>query len=114
LLDVGAGKNRLGGSILAQVHSSFGTVAPDVDDPARLAGFFRAVQRLSREGLVLAYHDRSDGGLFATVCEMAFAGHCGVTISLDALATDAWSADVDGFRRNGEDQLAGRVHDLAL
>ena len=114
LIDLGAGRNRLGGSILAQVHNEFGTQAPDLDDPARLAGFFRAIQRLSRESLVLAYHDRSDGGLFATLCEMAFSGHCGVTISLDALATDAWTEDVDGFRRNGEDQLAGRVHDLAL
>ena len=114
LLDLGAGKNRLGGSILAQVHRQFGSEAPDLDEPERLAGFFRAVQRLSRDGLVLAYHDRSDGGLFATLCEMAFAGHCGLTVSLDALATDAWSEDVDGFRRNGEDQLAGRVRERAL
>ena len=114
LLDLGAGKNRLGGSILAQVHNAFGTEAPDLDEPERLAGFFRAVQRLTREGLVLAYHDRSDGGLFATVCEMAFAGHCGVTLSLDALAFDAWAEDVDGFRRNGEEQLAGRVRDRAM
>ena len=114
LLDLGAGRNRLGGSILAQVHDQFGTEAPDLDEPGRLAGFFRAVQRLSRDGLVLAYHDRSDGGLFATVCEMAFAGHCGLTISLDAIASDAWNEDVDGFRRNGEDQLAGRVRDRAL
>jgi phosphoribosylformylglycinamidine synthase len=114
LLDLGGGRNRLGGSILAQVHNQFGNDSPDLDEPQRLAGFFRAVQRLSREGLVLAYHDRSDGGLFATVCEMAFAGHCGATLSLDALASDAWSEDVDGFRRNGEDQLAGRVRDRAL
>ena len=114
LVDLGAGRNRLGGSILAQVHNQFGNEAPDLDEPGRLAGFFRAVQRLSRAGVVLAYHDRSDGGLFATVCEMAFAGHCGVTISLDAIASDAWSEDVDGFRRNGEDQLAGRVRDRAL
>ena len=114
MLDLGCGRNRLGGSILAQVYSEFGTEAPDLDDPARLTGFFRAVQKMAQEGLVLAYHDRSDGGLFATVCEMAFAGHCGVTISLDVLASDAWSEDVDGFRRNGEEQLAGRVRDRAL
>ena len=114
LLDLGAGRNRLGGSILAQVHGEFGTEAPDLDEPARLAGFFRAVQSLSRGGLVLAYHDRSDGGLFTTLCEMAFAGHCGVTVSLDTLAFDAWTEDVDGFRRNGEEQLAGRVRDRAL
>ena len=114
LIDLGAGRNRLGGSILAQVFNEFGNVAPDLDEPKRLAGFFRAIQALSRNGLVIAYHDRSDGGLFATVCEMAFAGRCGVTLSLDALASDAWTEDVDGFRRNGEDQLAGRVHDLSL
>ncbi len=114
LLDLGGGRNRLGGSILAQVHNEFGTEAPDLDEPARLAGFFRAVQKLAREGLVLAYHDRSDGGLFATLCEMAFAGRCGITVSLDALAFDAWTEDVDGFRRNGEEQLAGRVRDRAL
>ncbi len=114
LLDLGAGRNRLGGSILAQVHGRFGSEAPDLDEPQRLAGFFRSVQALSRAGLVLAYHDRSDGGLFATVCEMAFAGHCGVTLSLDALALDAWTEDVDGFRRNGEEQLAGRVRERAL
>ena len=114
MLDLGAGRNRLGGSILAQVYDEFGTEAPDLDEPSRLAGFFHAVQALSHEGLVLAYHDRSDGGLFATLCEMAFAGHCGVTISLDALASDAWAEDVDGFRRNGEEQLAGRVRDQAL
>jgi phosphoribosylformylglycinamidine synthase len=114
MLDLGAGANRLGGSILAQVYGEFGTEAPDLDDPARISGFFRAVQALARAGLVLAYHDRSDGGLFATVCEMAFAGHCGVTISLDALVLDAWTEDVDGFRRNGEEQLAGRVRDRAL
>ena len=114
LLDLGLGRNRLGGSIFAQVYGEFGTDAPDLDEPARLAGFFRAVQALAGAGLVLAYHDRSDGGLFASVCEMAFAAHCGVTISLDALAPDAWSEDVDGFKRNGEEQLAGRVRDHAL
>ena len=64
--------------------------------------------------LLLAYHDRSDGGLFATLCEMAFAGHCGVTLSLDALAFDAAADDVDAFKRDAEEQLAGRVKDLAL
>jgi len=114
LLDLGCGRNRLGGSILAQVFNSFGNEVPDLDQPKLLAGFFAAVQRLAAEGLVLAYHDRSDGGLFATVCEMAFAGHCGVSIGLDALSTDAWTDDVDGFKRNGEDQLAGRIKDRVL
>ena len=114
LIDLGQARNRLGGSILAQVFGQFGDEAPDLDEPQRLAGFFRAVQALAREDLVLAYHDRSDGGLFATLCEMAFAGRCGVSISLDALAADAWTEDVDGFKRDGEEQLAGRVRDNAL
>jgi phosphoribosylformylglycinamidine synthase len=114
LIDLGLGKNRLGGSILAQVFSRFGNVAPDVDAPPLLKGFFEAIQNLSREKLLLAYHDRSDGGLFATVCEMAFAGHCGVTVNLDGLTFDQWSDDVDGFKRSGEEQLAGRLRERAL
>jgi len=85
LVDLGAGKHRLGGSCLAQVFGESGDVAPDIDDPRRLAGFFAAVQELSRVGLLLAYHDRSDGGLFVTLAEMAFAGHCGLDLHLDAL-----------------------------
>jgi len=84
-VDVARGKNRLGGSILAQVYGQVGDTAPDVDDAQALKRFFEAVQALNRDGLVLAYHDRSDGGLFATLCEMAFAAHCGLTIELDAL-----------------------------
>ncbi|MEJ2535175.1 MAG: phosphoribosylformylglycinamidine synthase, partial [Gammaproteobacteria bacterium] len=82
LVDLGAGRNRLGGSVLAQVQGAFGDEVPDLDDPQRLAGLFRAVQRLNEDGLVLAYHDRSDGGLAATVCEMAFAARCGLELDL--------------------------------
>ena len=114
LIDLGQGRNRLGGSILAQVHSKFGTEVPDLDEPKLLKGFFSAIQKLAQEQLIIAYHDRSDGGLFATVCEMAFAGHCGVTVNLDAIAFDALTEDVDGFRKKGEEQLQGRVHDQVL
>ena len=114
LVDLGQGRNRLGGSILAQVHSRFGTEVPDLDDAKLLKGFFAAIQKLAQEDLLIAYHDRSDGGLFATLCEMAFAGHCGVTVNLDALAFDALTEDVDGFRKNAEEQLQGRVHDRIL
>ncbi len=110
LVDLGGGRNRLGGSILAQVYSQLGDDAPDVDDPARLKEFFGFIQQ-HRE-LILAYHDRSDGGLFAAACEMAFAGRCGVTLSLDAIAADP--DDVDAFKRDAEEQLAGRLKDLAL
>jgi phosphoribosylformylglycinamidine synthase len=114
LVDLGRGRHRLGGSILAQVYGGFGDEVPDLDDPALLKGLFAAIQQLAARGLVIAYHDRSDGGLFATVCEMAFAGHCGVTLSLDALAFDALAEDVDGFRRAGEEQLSGRVREQVL
>ncbi len=87
LLDLGRGKCRLGGSSLAQVYNATGSVPPDLDDPTLLKAFFDAVQALRREGLILAYHDRSDGGLFATLCEMAFAGRVGLTIELDAVGT---------------------------
>ncbi len=83
LLDLGAGKNRLGGSVLAQVHGEFGQEVPDLDSPVLLRSFFAAIQQLNRENLVLAYHDRSDGGLAATLCEMAFAAHCGLELDLD-------------------------------
>ncbi len=85
LVDLGRGKNRLGGSILAQVYGQMGNAAPDVDDAGSLKLFFNAVQALNRDGLLLAYHDRSDGGLFATLCEMAFAAHCGLSLDLDAI-----------------------------
>ncbi len=88
LIDPGAGKHRLGGSALAQVYGVSGDEAPDVDDPALLQAFFNAIQRLNRENLLLAYHDRSDGGLFVTLCEMAFAGRCGMTVHVDALGHD--------------------------
>jgi phosphoribosylformylglycinamidine synthase len=112
LVDLGRGRNRLGGSILAQVYSQLGDESPDLDDPALLKGFFEAVQKLNSS--ILAYHDRSDGGLFAAACEMAFAGRCGVTLSLDAIAFGAAADDVDAFKRNADEQLAGRAKDLAL
>lgn len=84
LLDLGLGKNRMGGSAVAQVYGQTDNVAPDVDDAELLKTFFDGVQRLNREGKILAYHDRSDGGLLVTLAEMAFAGRCGVNIDLGA------------------------------
>jgi len=92
LVDLGAGKNRLGGSALAQVFDQTGDTPPDVDAPASLREFFNAIQALNADGKLLAYHDRSDGGVFVTVCEMAFAGRTGVTVSLDALDDDPLAA----------------------
>jgi len=82
LVDLSGGRNRLGASALAQVHNALGRDVPDLDDPQRLLNFTAAMAELRREGLVLAYHDRSDGGLFATLVEMAFAGHCGLDVAL--------------------------------
>jgi phosphoribosylformylglycinamidine synthase len=86
LVDLGRGQNRMGGSILAQVYSKIGQQVPDVDDAEDLKAFFAVIQGLNADGHLLAYHDRSDGGLLATVLEMAFAGHCGLDLYLDALA----------------------------
>jgi phosphoribosylformylglycinamidine synthase len=85
LIDLGRGKNRLGGSALAQVYASLGEAVPDVDSPSDLHAFFALVQELNAAGRLLAYHDRSDGGLLATLAEMMFAGGCGVTVLLDDL-----------------------------
>ena len=88
LFDLGCGKNRLGGSALAQVYNQVGDQAPDVDDAATLKAFFNLIQRFNREGKLLAYHDRSDGGLFAALAEMSFASHVGLDVMLDELKGD--------------------------
>jgi len=82
LIDLGRGKNRLGGSILAQIVSQMGEATPDVDSATDLKNFWNVIQKLGRERKLLAYHDRSDGGLLATTVEMAFAGHTGVDLEL--------------------------------
>ncbi len=82
LVDLGRGRDRLGGSCLAQVYGRIGREAPDCESPTRLRGFFKAIGRLRHAGLALAYHDRSDGGLLVTLAEMAFAGRCGVEVDL--------------------------------
>ncbi|MGH8401504.1 MAG: phosphoribosylformylglycinamidine synthase, partial [Gammaproteobacteria bacterium] len=88
LVDLGAGRNRLGGSCLTQVYGETGAEPPDIDDPILLGAFFTAIQELITERYLLAYHDRSDGGLFVTLCEMAFASRCGIEAHLDALGED--------------------------
>lgn len=84
LIDLGQRKNRLGGSALAQVYAQLGDEAPDIDAKL-LKKFWNSTQELVSKKLILSYHDRSDGGLFTTICEMAFAGHVGVDVSLDSL-----------------------------
>ncbi|MDD2686192.1 MAG: phosphoribosylformylglycinamidine synthase [Gallionella sp.] len=92
LIDLGQGKNRMGGSALAQVYKQVGDVAPDVDDAAMLKSFFELVQQLNAAGVLLSYHDRSDGGAFVTLCEMSFASHIGLDIKLDELHGDTLRA----------------------
>ncbi|ATB40854.1 phosphoribosylformylglycinamidine synthase [Cystobacter fuscus] len=91
-VDLAAGRQRLGGSVLAQAYSQVGPRCPDVDDPESLKGFFAAVQALNDTGTLLAYHDRSDGGLITTLVEMAFAGHCGFEVDVTGLGADAVAA----------------------
>ncbi|MFH2135838.1 MAG: phosphoribosylformylglycinamidine synthase, partial [Pseudomonadota bacterium] len=88
LFDLGCGLNRLGGSALAQVYKQVGDQAPDVDDANKLKAFFNLIQRFNREGKLLAYHDRSDGGMFAALAEMSFASHVGLDVMLDELKGD--------------------------
>jgi phosphoribosylformylglycinamidine synthase len=84
-IDLGKGYNRLAASALAQVYNQVGHYAPDLDEPDDLKQFFSAMQQLKQDNIILAYHDRSDGGLITTLCEMAFAGHCGLDITLSGL-----------------------------
>ena len=92
LLDLSRGRRRLGGSVLAQVFGLDGGPCADLDDPARLKCFAELLAEPAVRGAVSAYHDRSDGGLFVTLCEMAFAGHCGLEITLDALGGEVLPA----------------------
>jgi phosphoribosylformylglycinamidine synthase len=92
LVDLGDGRDRLGGSALTQVFNRGGGVPPDLDDPKRLKGLFDLVQEANAAGLLLAYHDRSDGGVIVTLLEMAFAGHCGLEIQLEGWAEAALRA----------------------
>ena len=92
LIDLGQGKNRLGASVLAQVYLQIGQLGPDLDNVDQLKAFYLAIQEMLANDWLLAYHDRSDGGLIATLCEMAFAGHCGLHIDIGSLGMDSLSA----------------------
>ena len=118
LVDLGQGSNRLGGSILAQTLNQVGDTAPDLDDPELLKKLIAAVNRLRAEGKLLAYHDRSDGGLWSTVCEMAFAGHRGVSLNVDLLCAEGdglSDSRMDwGDAKNWTGQTAERRNELTL
>ena len=118
LVDLGRGQRRMAGSILAQTLAQSGDVVPDLDDPALLGQLFAAIGELRADGRLLAYHDRSDGGLWAAVCEMAFAGHCGVSLNVDMLVTEgdgiADSRADFGDAKNWAGQVGERRNDLTL
>jgi len=118
LVDLGQGRNRLGGSMLAQVLNQFGNEVPDLDDPSQLKALVAAVNELRAQGRILAYHDRSDGGLWATVCEMAFAGHTGVSLNVDLLVTEGDgigdSRAEYGDSKNWATQVSARRQELTL
>jgi phosphoribosylformylglycinamidine synthase len=118
LVDLGQGRMRMGGSMLAQVLGGFGDRVPDLDDPQALKSLVAAVNALRGRGWLLACHDRSDGGLWATVCEMAFAGHRGVSLNVDILVTEgdgiADSRAEYGDSKNWATQVGERRNDLTL
>jgi phosphoribosylformylglycinamidine synthase len=118
LIDLGHGKNRMAGSMLAQVLNQFGSTVPDLDEPAQLKALVAAINRLRAQGRILAYHDRSDGGLWATACEMAFAGHLGVSLNIDMLVTEgdgiADSRAEYGDSKNWAAQVSTRRNELTL
>jgi phosphoribosylformylglycinamidine synthase len=113
-IDLGRGKNRLGASALSLVTQQLGNDTPDVDSADDLKAFFAAIQQLNSDGKLLAYHDRSDGGLYATLCEMAFAGRCGLSINLDILAMESEHAADWGDAKNWAGQVAERRNELTL
>jgi len=118
LIDLGKGRNRMGCSILAQVLGQVGGTVPDLDAAADLVKLVDAVNALRAQGKILAYHDRSDGGLFAAVCEMAFAGQVGVTLNVDLLVTEGDGitdsrADF-GDAKNWATQVSARREELTL
>jgi phosphoribosylformylglycinamidine synthase len=118
LIDLGRGRRRMAGSMLAQVLGQFGDTVPDLDDPALLKSLVAAINQLRSEGRLLAYHDRSDGGLWAAVCEMAFAGHLGVSLNVDMLVTEsdgiADSRADHGDAKNWAAQVGERRTELTL
>lgn len=118
LVDLGRGQHRMAGSILAQTLGQSGDTVPDLDDPVQLVALVDAVNALRTDGKILAMHDRSDGGLFATACEMAFAGHVGVALNVDMLVTEgdgiSDSRMETGDAKNWAQQVSARREELTL
>ncbi|MGE8589888.1 MAG: phosphoribosylformylglycinamidine synthase, partial [Alcaligenes sp.] len=98
LIDLGQGRQRMGASVLAHAFNQVGQSVPDMQDAQAMLAFVKTVRQLADQGRILAYHDRSDGGLAATVAEMAFAGRTGVSINLDMLTIDPHAADWGDYK----------------
>lgn len=118
LVDLGKGQKRMGGSILAQTLSLEGGAVPDLDNPQDLVNLVNAINALRAQGHLLAYHDRSDGGLFASVCEMAFAGNVGVSLNIDMLLVEGdgiTDSRMDqGDSKNWASQIGARRDELTI
>jgi phosphoribosylformylglycinamidine synthase len=118
LVDLGKGRHRMAGSVLAQALDQVGDTVPDLDDPQDLVKLVNAVNVLRAQGRILAYHDRSDGGLFAAACEMAFAGNVGVALNVDLLITEgdgiSDSRAEYGDAKNWAGQVSARREELTL
>jgi len=118
LIDLGQGKKRMAGSMLAQVLGQFGDEVPDLDDAEQLKALVQAIHTLRSQGRILAYHDRSDGGLWAAVCEMAFAGKLGLSLNVDILVTEGDGIDDSraeyGDSKNWAGQVGERRNELTL
>ncbi|CDM24662.1 Phosphoribosylformylglycinamidine synthase, synthetase subunit / Phosphoribosylformylglycinamidine synthase, glutamine amidotransferase subunit [Castellaniella defragrans 65Phen] len=113
LVDLGEGRQRLGGSVLAHAYGAIGTDTPDLHDAALLRAAFLALRELAAKGWILACHDRSDGGLLAAAAEMAFAGRLGVSLNLDMLTIDPHTADAGDYKIRA-DQVAVQHHERNL
>ena len=109
LVDLGNGKARMGGSAFGQVYNNMTGDAPDLDDTGRLKAFYNVIQQLVAEDKLLAYHDRSDGGLFATLVEMAFAARCGLNVDLTSLVANQADVNVASIRALFNEELGAVI-----
>ena len=109
LVDLGNGKARMGGSAFGQVYNNMTGDAPDLDDTGRLKAFYNVIQQLVAEDKLLAYHDRSDGGLFAALVEMAFAARCGLNVDLTSLVANQVDVNEASIRALFNEELGAVI-----
>ena len=114
LIDLGRNQNRMAGSIVTQVFEQTDTHAPNVDQASDLKAFTNAIITLRERNAILAYHDRSDGGLLACIAEMAFASHCGISLNVDLLCIDPQTEPDYGDAKNWASQVSGRRHEQTM